>query len=160
MAVNIVRFGNNTIMDISDSTVTPETLASGVVAYNAAGERIVGAMSFPEVQTQDEWKYKIYDDGTFEAWYNKPRVNFTINTQSGMLYRSNLSSLTLPTDLTNAHDCEILHASINVAHNNYPAWGMLASIYGATANYYALSGGSRGASPNYIVTAYVFGTYA
>ncbi|MBQ6734851.1 MAG: hypothetical protein IJR00_08085 [Lachnospiraceae bacterium] len=45
MAVNIVRFGNNTIMDISDSTVTPKTLASGVVAYNAAGERIVGTMA-------------------------------------------------------------------------------------------------------------------
>ncbi len=29
-------------VDITDSTVTPETLAEGVIAYNAKGERIVG----------------------------------------------------------------------------------------------------------------------
>ncbi len=32
-------------VDISDSTVTPETLADGVIAYNAKGERIVGTLS-------------------------------------------------------------------------------------------------------------------
>lgn len=44
MGVNKVVFGEVSIMDISDSTVTPETLAEGVVAYNAAGERVVGTM--------------------------------------------------------------------------------------------------------------------
>lgn len=29
-------------MDLTDSTVTPENLATGEVAYNSAGERIVG----------------------------------------------------------------------------------------------------------------------
>lgn len=42
MAVNKVVYGTTVIIDISDSTVTPETLAEGVVAYNAKGERIVG----------------------------------------------------------------------------------------------------------------------
>lgn len=45
MSVNKVQLANGeTIIDISDSTVTPETLAEGVVAYNAKGERIVGTM--------------------------------------------------------------------------------------------------------------------
>lgn len=42
MAVNKVIYGNNTIIDLTDSTVTPETLGEGVIAYNAKGERIVG----------------------------------------------------------------------------------------------------------------------
>lgn len=42
MAVNKVIFGNQTVMDITDSTVTENTLTAGAVAYNAAGVRIVG----------------------------------------------------------------------------------------------------------------------
>lgn len=42
MGVNKVVFGAVSIMDISDSTVTPETLMPGITAYNAAGEKIVG----------------------------------------------------------------------------------------------------------------------
>lgn len=45
MANNKVVFGNNTIMDISDSTVTPENLDEGVVAYDKSGQRITGTRS-------------------------------------------------------------------------------------------------------------------
>lgn len=44
MANNKVIFGNTTVMDITDSTVTPETLKQGEVAYNSAGQRIVGTL--------------------------------------------------------------------------------------------------------------------
>lgn len=44
MAVNKVIYGNTTVLDITDSTVTPETLAKGEVGYSKAGERIVGTM--------------------------------------------------------------------------------------------------------------------
>lgn len=42
MATNKVIYQGNVIMDVTDSTVTPETLNEGVVAYAANGERIVG----------------------------------------------------------------------------------------------------------------------
>lgn len=42
MAVNKVVFGAVSIMDITDSTVTPETLAEGVTAYDKSGEKITG----------------------------------------------------------------------------------------------------------------------
>lgn len=45
MAVNKVVYGTTTIIDISDSTVTPETLLLDTVAYNAKGERIVGTQT-------------------------------------------------------------------------------------------------------------------
>lgn len=44
MAINKVIYDGRVLIDLSDSTVTPETLAEGVVAYNAAGERIIGTM--------------------------------------------------------------------------------------------------------------------
>ena len=45
MAVNKVVFGTVSIIDITDSTVTPETLAIGRIAYDKAGNRIVGTMN-------------------------------------------------------------------------------------------------------------------
>ena len=42
MGVNKVVFGAVAIMDISDSTVTEDTLGKGITAYRADGEKIVG----------------------------------------------------------------------------------------------------------------------
>lgn len=42
MAVNKVIFDNTTLIDITDSTVTPETLLEGYTAYAANGSKIIG----------------------------------------------------------------------------------------------------------------------
>lgn len=42
MAVNKVIFGDEVLIDISDSTVTPENLMENVIAYDAKGEKIIG----------------------------------------------------------------------------------------------------------------------
>lgn len=42
MAVNKVVYNGEILIDLTGLTVTPETLAEGVVAMNAAGELIVG----------------------------------------------------------------------------------------------------------------------
>ena len=42
MGVNKVVFGAVAIMDISDSTVTEDTLGKGITAYRADGEKIIG----------------------------------------------------------------------------------------------------------------------
>ena len=44
MAVNKVVFGAVSVIDISDSTVTADTLAKGATAYDKSGEKIVGTM--------------------------------------------------------------------------------------------------------------------
>lgn len=44
MAVNKVVFGEDTLIDISDSTVTTDGLLEGLSAYNAAGEKITGVL--------------------------------------------------------------------------------------------------------------------
>lgn len=45
MKANKVVFGAVSIMDIGDSTVTPETLKKGVTAYDKSGEKITGTMT-------------------------------------------------------------------------------------------------------------------
>ena len=42
MAVNKVVYGGNTIVDISDSTVSASDMAEGVIAYEANGEKVTG----------------------------------------------------------------------------------------------------------------------
>ena len=54
MGVSEVAYGDRTIMSITDSTVTPETLADGAVAYGADGERIVGKMTM-DLPIGHEW---------------------------------------------------------------------------------------------------------
>lgn len=45
MAVNKVVYGGETLIDLTSDTVTPETLAEGVTAHDAAGNLIIGTMS-------------------------------------------------------------------------------------------------------------------
>lgn len=45
MAINKVVYGNETLIDLTDDSVTPETLDEGVTAHSADGERIVGTAS-------------------------------------------------------------------------------------------------------------------
>lgn len=114
--------------------------------------------TYPLIQTEGNWKYRIYGDNTFEGWYRADHQTMTITSASGSLYRSGLISLGLPEALYKNYNCRIQHAEINYSHNNYPTWGLLAGIYETGFNYYVMSGGSRTSSPNYIMTAYVFGT--
>lgn len=49
MGVSKVEFGGDTLIDLTSDTVTPETLAEGETAHNAAGEEITGTL-----KVQDE----------------------------------------------------------------------------------------------------------
>ena len=51
MAVNKVEVNGETILDLTNDNVTPEMLAEGVTAHNAAGERITGTKIVDTVPT-------------------------------------------------------------------------------------------------------------
>lgn len=57
MAVNKVVYGGETLVDLSDATVTPDTLAAGATAYNAAGVKITGTMEAGEaISVERVWE--------------------------------------------------------------------------------------------------------
>ena len=53
MGVSKIVYGGNTLIDLTADTVTPGTLAAGVVAHNAAGERITGALAIRHLYSGD-----------------------------------------------------------------------------------------------------------
>lgn len=63
MATNKVVYGEDVLMDISQDTVTPETLAEGATAHNADGEQIVGTMT-KDADTVDGWHVAVRSDGS------------------------------------------------------------------------------------------------
>lgn len=59
MSVNKVYYGGEVVMDISDSTVTEETLMKGTTAYSKTGEKITGELEpvlYTEQQLTDNQK--------------------------------------------------------------------------------------------------------
>lgn len=46
MAVNKVVYAGETLIDITDATLTPETLLEGYTGYNAAGLKVSGTASY------------------------------------------------------------------------------------------------------------------
>lgn len=63
MATNKVVLGDEVLMDVSQDTVTPETLILGVTAHNKDGERIVGKMT-KNADTVDGWHVDVRSDGS------------------------------------------------------------------------------------------------
>ena len=87
MAINKVIYGGETLMDVSDSTVTEESLLSGAVAYNAAGERISGAVvTVPVDETPTEGSGNaVSSGGVFAALVGKggKNVRYTVTLTTG-----------------------------------------------------------------------------
>ena len=61
MGVNKVEFGGDTLIDLTSDTVTPETLAEGETAHNAAGEEITGTLKVQDEIVTTTGTGKIYE---------------------------------------------------------------------------------------------------
>ena len=63
MAVNKVTYGTTVLMDLTEDTVTPETLLAGATAHNAAGEKIKGTVDLSTKQDKITAKGVLQGDG-------------------------------------------------------------------------------------------------
>lgn len=71
MAINKVVYAGQTLIDLTNDTVSPETLAKGATAHDKSGSRIIGSKT-------DNW----------DEIVNKPFEeidNFTLVNQNGVL---------------------------------------------------------------------------
>lgn len=66
MAVNKVVFGDTTVMDLTEDTVTSDTMLEGVTAHDKSGEPIVGSAVIPTV---NNGKLTIQKNGTTVATF-------------------------------------------------------------------------------------------
>lgn len=105
------------------------------------------------VQTAGYWSYRINNDGTFEAWYSRTGVSFTVTYASGNFYRSDPLIFALPSALDSA---TVSNVQAQVFHTGFPTFGAVSSLDPIKVQ--ALSGANRGTNSNYVVVIYVFGT--
>ena len=150
------------LLSIGEATGTEklETLITKAIdIMSNYGDRITALEDAQPIKgSVGNWNYRVYpDEGTIETFYGATGQTVAITAASGSLYRSERLTLTLPATLQAYGTIEIKDAIVSVGHNNYPCWGVLASIAGASVNYYAMSGGSRTENRNYTITAKIFG---
>lgn len=63
MGKSKVIYNDETLIDLSEDTVAPETLLEGTTAHDSNGDPIVGAMS-KDADTVDGWHVAVRNDGS------------------------------------------------------------------------------------------------
>lgn len=117
-----------------------------------------GLSGVPEVQANGNWRYRLYDDNTYEAWYKATGQAIPIKFTSGYFYRSDPLIVDIPGAIGST---EIIWAKVECFHSGFPVMTGLESLpTGNRFTWYAVSGGDRGTTGNYTVMAHVFGTRA
>ena len=99
MSVNKVEINGSTVLDLTNDSVTPETLTKGATAHNASGEQIIGTYEAPEEPYIEE----IYDSNgnLIDAklyGYTKIRDYVFYDCR-------NLAMTSLPEGITSIGDC-------------------------------------------------------
>lgn len=86
MCISKVIFGDKMLVDLTADTVTPETLAEGVTAHDAAGNAIIGTMesggdTVVITTANEDGTQNIYiiDDGSIKAG-NDVSVKTTVSS--------------------------------------------------------------------------------
>lgn len=91
MAVNQVKLkSGRTLIDISDSTVTASDLPLDVVAYNSAGERIVGVANYAKESDLNALATRVTDLEAIPPGYNSVTTVAATMT-SGTAYSTTLA---------------------------------------------------------------------
>lgn len=102
MAINKVQFGDETLIDISEDTVTPQTLLAGVTAHDRSGVPIVGELDMADFIIEESlndtgWSYVKYANGFQQAWYKSTSAVSTAQTnQSGSIYYATVAGIQCP----------------------------------------------------------------
>lgn len=142
-----IDMGQNVISNLADGENPNDAATKGYVDARTAA-----------IQTDGEWKYKVYADGTFEAWNRQTEINYAITTPSGSLFRSIQLSFAAPQALSNVYDVNILDARVQVGHGSYPVFCSDPTYSETDVRFYVLSGEERSLSNGYTVSFYMFGT--
>lgn len=128
---NQVFYGDRKVMDISDSTVTPETLGKGETAYDKSGEKITGTMEFGGIDTSDATATAAdLLEGT-TAYVNGVKISGTIGRQPGQTITPGTPSYRFPAGRYLVGDL-IVEGDTKLRAENIRAG---VSIFGVTGTY-------------------------
>ena len=93
MAVNKVVLGDQTLIDLTADSVTPDKLSKGITAHNMKGESIVGTMeggSTPEPTDNTAVIFADYDGSLIDTWTWEDKASKTalptVPAHSGLVF--------------------------------------------------------------------------
>lgn len=128
MAVNKVEYGGETLIDLTDSTVDENTLLDGAVAYNAAGEKITGAVVVAPI------------DSALSGTSENPVQNKVVTAE--LNNKAKASELTLHTsDKSNPHS--VTKSQVGLGNVPNVATNDQAPTYSDTTTFATLASGEK-----------------
>lgn len=143
---------------ITDSALDALETALGISSTTERLYNILDALAdrpyIKKQGTQGSWTYRVWSDGTAEAWYSTSG-SLTLGTQVGSLYANSSSASIAPP--SEAGFSSIDYADVTVSSNSYHVWASVWNITAAAIYYRALSTSSR-TSAIYGIRAYIKGT--
>lgn len=105
---NRVDFNGQTLIDLTNDTVTPETLLSGVTAHDASGATIVGTSNVSGMIAEPFSESAAYSVGDLVT-YNNALYCFTSAHSAGPWNSSEVSSVTVADELDKKSDIGHTH---------------------------------------------------
>lgn len=162
MAINKVVYDGTTLIDLTEDTVTADTLLQGVTAHDKSGNIITGTLDMTDYIIEDEvrgnWKYRKWNSGRIEAWYHKDlNTQYTFSrASSSSYYYTNSSWVNFQINLPSGLFSAVENAICNISTNGY----ISASVSSATATAVSLRAyANYGASATFRdVSIYVVGS--
>lgn len=149
MAINKVVFGSNTLVDLTADSVTPQTLAAGATAHNAAGEAITGTaykntyyVKGTQTASTGAWTGalpevdELYEGLTIDYWLpfagsGNATLNLTLKdgTQTGAVncYYGGTSRLT--THLPAQTIVRLVYQTVTINNVEYTGWWTVRAWY-------------------------------
>lgn len=115
MGVNKVVYDGKALIDLTNDTVTPETLAEGITAHDASGERITGTMkSTTENTIPDYWEEHLADKiSTIKALQDEGGKDcFSFVVMADMHYPQNLGKISPLLAKRIMDECNIRYALV------------------------------------------------
>lgn len=106
--VNKVIYGTSTLIDLTNDTITPETLQLGITAHDASGAAIIGTSNISNMIAYPFSESTTYNVGDLVI-YNNALYCFTSAHNAGSWNSSEVSSVTVAEELDKKSDIGHIH---------------------------------------------------
>lgn len=140
MAINIIKLGDETLLDLSGDSITPKTLVKGYTAHNSLGELIVGTLEGISIGISEDGYWVIDGNKTQHKAIGEDGKTPEFKIENGYLYASYDNGVSWGNPLgyvkgENGDDgitptFKIENGELLVSYDNGTSWSSLGNVKG------------------------------
>ena len=143
----------NEIVAIDGTDMTAQEISNFVDSLNVTG---INAVDYVVEQgSGNGWKYRKWESGRLEQWYESYFMSYNVNTARGSFYSGAWTTLTFPVAFTSSHT---VTACATISTDAYIILAQVEEFNTDTVKMRLVSSGSMSGN-NYRVFAYAEGTW-